>query len=51
MTPWSVNPVLLTRAPWNEASRRIILSHGGVFEDERLNHEGKPFQRYWIFLA
>jgi predicted acetyltransferase len=46
-----INPVLLTCAPWNEASRRIILSHGGVFEDERTNREGKPFQRYWIHLT
>ncbi len=39
--------VLLTVAPDNEWSRRVVLANGGVPEDG-LNHEGE--QRFWIDL-
>jgi len=34
----------------NEASRRIILSCGGVMEDIRARSGGKPVMRFWIAL-
>lgn len=40
---------LVTCYKGNEASRRTILSQGGVLEDERL-YDGVPVQRYWIAL-
>lgn len=40
-----VDRVLLTVAPDNEWSRRVIIVNGGVAE-EGLNHEGE--QRFWI---
>ena len=45
-----INPVLLTCEPWNAASRQVILSLGGVYEDSRTNPEGKNLMRYWITL-
>lgn len=42
--------VLLTCEPKNEASKRVIVSQGGVLEDEQTHPEGKRFLRYWITL-
>lgn len=44
-----LNRVLVTCDAVNEASRRTILSQGGVFEDER-DQNGEAVQRYWITL-
>ncbi|WP_342318568.1 GNAT family N-acetyltransferase [Corynebacterium mayonis] len=32
----------------NEASRRVILAHGGELEDTRLDPAGVKVERYWI---
>ncbi len=42
--------VLLTCDEDNEASRRTILSCGGVYEDTRTKPDGERLQRYWITL-
>ena len=43
--------VLITCAPWNEASRRTILSCGGVYEDTRYcEARNENSERYWIEL-
>jgi predicted acetyltransferase len=46
-TELGLGRVLVTCDKSNEASRRTILSQGGVLEDER-NCNGMPIQRYWI---
>lgn len=45
-----INPVLVTCDEDNLASRGIILSQGGVYEDSRLDEQGNPTRRYWITL-
>ena len=45
-----INPVMLACEPWNAASRAVILSQGGQFEDARVNPDGKTLERYWIHL-
>ncbi len=42
--------VLVTCNNDNEASRRTILSNGGVFENEMTEDCGQVVQRYWISL-
>ena len=43
-----IHPVLLTCENRNAASRAVILSQGGVFEDLRTREDGKAFERYWV---
>jgi predicted acetyltransferase len=43
-----IQDVLVTCDPSNEASRRVILGAGGVY-DGMVASEGKQYQRYWIF--
>jgi len=43
-----INPVLIPCLKENIASARVIQKNGGVLEDERVSHEGKVFQRYWV---
>ena len=45
-----INPVLITCHKENAGSAKVIRNNGGVLEDERLDSEGKVFQRYWIAL-
>lgn len=46
-----LSKVLITCAPWNEASRRTILSCGGVYEDTRYcTFRNEDSERYWIEL-
>lgn len=47
-----ITRVLLTCAKDNIASSRIILSNGGVLEDEIIDPQtGRPTFRYWIDIA
>jgi predicted acetyltransferase len=46
----SITPVLLTCEPWNAASRAVIISQGGQYEDARVDPDGKTLERYWIHL-
>lgn len=46
-----LNPVLLTCEPWNAASRAVILSRGGLYEDSRTREDGKTFERYWVPIS
>ena len=46
-----IRQVLMTCWPYNEPSRRAILSNGGVFESQRYEpYENDMFHRYWIRL-
>ena len=48
-TQLGISRVLITCAPWNEASRRTILSCGGIYEDTRFcPFRNEDSQRYWI---
>ncbi len=42
--------VLVTCNNDNEASRRTILSNGGIFENEVVEECGQVVQRYWVTL-
>lgn len=43
--------VLITCSKDNEASRRVILKNGGVYENTVQHHsENKELERYWITL-
>lgn len=46
---FNITQVLITCHADNEASRRTILSCGGVLEDET-EYKGEMIQRYWIAL-
>ncbi|AKV56157.1 hypothetical protein AB656_05295 [Bifidobacterium actinocoloniiforme DSM 22766] len=43
--------VLLTCDGSNEASRRTILSCGGVLEDTRVDSDGAAYERYYVQLG
>jgi predicted acetyltransferase len=45
-----IKDVLLTCDKDNIASAKVIISQGGVLENEFLNEEDKYEQRYWIHL-
>jgi predicted acetyltransferase len=46
-----ISKVLITCGTWNEASRRTILSCGGVYEDTRFcQARNESAERYWIQL-
>lgn len=46
-----LNKVLVTCLEDNEASRRTIISQGGIFERKtHLKDEDKALERYWIKL-
>ncbi len=44
--------ILITCFKENEASRRVILKNGGIYESTvRHPHENKDLERYWIALS
>lgn len=45
-----IDRVLMTCDTSNAASARTIVKNGGVLENEVINEEGVPEQRYWITL-
>ena len=45
-----ITRVLMTCDTANVASARTIQKNGGVLENEVINEEGEPEQRYWIEL-
>lgn len=46
-----IRKVLMTCDSDNVGSAKSILNNGGVLENEVINEEGKPEQRYWITLT
>ena len=46
-----IGRVLMTCNTDNPASARTILKNGGVLENEVINEDGEPEQRYWIDLG
>ncbi|MDR1598501.1 MAG: GNAT family N-acetyltransferase [Oscillospiraceae bacterium] len=48
---FGLDKVLITCRDDNEASRRVILSCGGVFERTAVKDDGEVMERYWIAVG